>query len=583
MIVNHNNIQRWIFDYFEGNLSLHEQIELREFIKRNPEYKDDFEDWENVRLTEDTVPIYANAEALMVKESMLSRKVWAIAGVLILLLGSSLIYWSSSTWVSKSNNAVATPKVSPPLKSVDSDLAMGESSILSSLNGGSNNGETSWSNTNEMAAPSKSIILGEGSVQMVSTRIDKPFVNSTAETDMESNTPLNPIILKPFVNQMNRVDETENVNSARNGGVISSIVGLSDNLDHCSWMLINQLTIDSDYDCGELELIGNQEEKTEKDRKGVIKQLDRLFARKIGLTNLSDPIFINDGGNALNSNTALFGAMGSSRINLTYRNQWHGTGNASARYGVSYDQFVEQLQGGIGFDIEKLDYEKGMYSGYSAKFGYAPRFNLTRLVSLTVAAAFHVNQLEVNFDNYRYNSQVELTQGDVNDTYESGYVPRTNKILNKDLSMGVMLNTPFCYIGGSAEHLMEPGQNLFTSDMDENYTLKTKYSVQIGTDYKKNSASKLVFSPQLIFENQGGKSEFWASSSFRFNNLIAGTGVSTNKSVKGIVGIQSKNLRFMYSYDLTKSELLQQMKGSHEASIRVLFNSKKKKSPLAFL
>ena len=44
MIVNHNNIQRWIFDYFEGNLSLHEQIELREFIKRNPEYKDDFED-----------------------------------------------------------------------------------------------------------------------------------------------------------------------------------------------------------------------------------------------------------------------------------------------------------------------------------------------------------------------------------------------------------------------------------------------------------------------------------------------------------------------------------------------------------
>ncbi|HAE31258.1 MAG TPA: hypothetical protein DCF89_09090, partial [Flavobacteriales bacterium] len=67
MIVNHNNIQRWIFDYFEGNLSLHEQIELREFIKRNPEYKDDFEDWENVRLTKDTVPVYANAEALMVK------------------------------------------------------------------------------------------------------------------------------------------------------------------------------------------------------------------------------------------------------------------------------------------------------------------------------------------------------------------------------------------------------------------------------------------------------------------------------------------------------------------------------------
>ena len=107
--------------------------------------------------------------------------------------------------------------------------------------------------------------------------------------------------------------------------------------------------------------------------------------------------------------------------------------------------------------------------------------------------------------------------------------------------------------------------------------------MQIGTDYKKNAASKLAFSPQLIFENQGGKSELWASSSFRFNNLIAGTGISTDKSVKGILGIQGKNLRLMYSYDLTRSDLLMQTKGSHEASIRVLFNSKKTKSPLAFL
>ena len=58
-------------------------------------------------------------------------------------------------------------------------------------------------------------------------------------------------------------------------------MGLSDNLDHCSWMLINQLTIDSDYDCGE-RANRKSGRKDRKDRKGVIKQLDRLFARKIG-------------------------------------------------------------------------------------------------------------------------------------------------------------------------------------------------------------------------------------------------------------------------------------------------------------
>jgi type IX secretion system PorP/SprF family membrane protein len=298
---------------------------------------------------------------------------------------------------------------------------------------------------------------------------------------------------------------------------------------------------------------------------------------------LADPIFIKDKGDLLNVNPALIGCSGASRVNLEYRNQWNGTGNASSRFAFTYDRQVEQLHGGIGVGIEKLDYEKGMYSGYSAKLGYAPRFNISRVVSLSVAAAFVVNQLEVNFENYRYDSQVEFSKGDVYDTYEYGYVPRTDKIVYKDLSMGVMLNTPFCFIGGSAEHLTEPGQNLYTSDLGKENKLKRKYSVQIGTDYKKNSASKLAFSPQLIFENQGGKSELWASSSFRFNNLIAGTGISTNKSMKGILGIQGKNLRLMYSYDLTRSELLKQTKGSHEASLRVLFNSKKTKSPLAFL
>ena len=105
----------------------------------------------------------------------------------------------------------------------------------------------------------------------------------------------------------------------------------------------------------------------------------------------------------------------------------------------------------------------------------------------------------------------------------------------------------------------------------------------MGADYKKNASSKLVVSPQVIFENQAGKSELWLSSSFRFNNLIASSGVSTDKSVKGIVGIQGKHMRLMYSYDVTKSTVLDQSLGSHEASIRVFFNSKKNKSPLAFL
>ena len=69
MIVNHSNIQRWMFDYFEGNLSLHEQIELREFVKQNPEYGDDFEEWGKARLEQVSAPLFPHASTLLVKES----------------------------------------------------------------------------------------------------------------------------------------------------------------------------------------------------------------------------------------------------------------------------------------------------------------------------------------------------------------------------------------------------------------------------------------------------------------------------------------------------------------------------------
>jgi len=45
MIVSKNNLQKWLFDYFEGNLTPHEQVELRQFIRQNPEFQEEFDAW----------------------------------------------------------------------------------------------------------------------------------------------------------------------------------------------------------------------------------------------------------------------------------------------------------------------------------------------------------------------------------------------------------------------------------------------------------------------------------------------------------------------------------------------------------
>ena len=65
-----------------------------------------------------------------------------------------------------------------------------------------------------------------------------------------------------------------------------------------------------------------------------------------------------------------------------------------------------------------------MYKGYGAKIGYAPKIDFSRLVSLSLAATFEVNQLAVDFNSYKYDSQLEFDKGIVYDSYSSGYNPR---------------------------------------------------------------------------------------------------------------------------------------------------------------
>ena len=63
-IINSNNIEKWLFDYFEGNLSLHEKIELETYVANNPQYQEDFDSWEGAILPNHSA-IYTNADNLI--------------------------------------------------------------------------------------------------------------------------------------------------------------------------------------------------------------------------------------------------------------------------------------------------------------------------------------------------------------------------------------------------------------------------------------------------------------------------------------------------------------------------------------
>lgn len=68
--INDTNIDSWLFDYFENELSALEKAEVDTFIQKNPQFQDDFDAWNNARLSSDVPPLLSSEyKASLVRKS----------------------------------------------------------------------------------------------------------------------------------------------------------------------------------------------------------------------------------------------------------------------------------------------------------------------------------------------------------------------------------------------------------------------------------------------------------------------------------------------------------------------------------
>lgn len=542
MIVNHSNIEKWIFDYFEGNLSLHEQIELREFIRQNPVYALEIEAWEKTQLEEDDeVPVYAFSDSLMVAETTLLQRTWKYAaGVVLLLTGAYFSFFHSPSEFDQPQLALHND-ARPSLDSVSEYRDAIPSQHLST------NQHAYINLTANVVSPHSYVLTPHISYNETQDRSTSVVPDGTVSEDHFAVVPL--ASLKPAALKVD----------AAHPDFLSEAV-LMEN--------------------GSLAEHVSSQRKV--NRVPFFERIDRLFDKAVGIINLKDPTFINNTHDPMGVNPAVAGLTHSPRLDLGYRDNWHATDNNSKQIKATYRQKAEKLHGGVAVSAGYDRFENGMYQDVEVGVAYAPTLKIDRNTHLSAGVELSMSQKQVNFKHYRFNSRIERERGVVNQTYDAGYEVRADKILYKDLSVGALLNTSHFYLGASIDHVLEPSVNLYSETEDASTTQQRKYSVQLGTDYKKMTNAHLVVSPQMIFTQQGQRSEFWLGSAVRYKHLMGGISASNQKSVRGTLGIQDHTFRLSYSYDLTKSQITDQMHGSHEATVSIFLKNKQKGDQLTF-
>jgi type IX secretion system PorP/SprF family membrane protein len=292
-----------------------------------------------------------------------------------------------------------------------------------------------------------------------------------------------------------------------------------------------------------------------------------------------DPEFTQFYSNPIYLNPAFAGTARCPRFVMNYRNQWPAMSGNYVTTAASYDQHLETISGGLGLIVMNDRAGRGTLSTTSVSGIYSYQYAVSRKFS--VKAGFQATYFQKSLDWSR------LTFGDMIDPrkgfiYETQDQPRGGTVNNVDFSAGILGFSKKFYFGFAAHHLNEPNESLVVGLS----RLPMKLTAHAGAVLPLEKSARGVeasISPNILYRRQG-----------EFQQMNIGMYINKGPIVGGIwyrgilfteyrdafivtLGIQSDQVKFGYSYDVTVSDLTPATGGSHEISMTLNFDCRQKR------
>jgi type IX secretion system PorP/SprF family membrane protein len=288
-----------------------------------------------------------------------------------------------------------------------------------------------------------------------------------------------------------------------------------------------------------------------------------------------DPTFSQFFSNRLYLNPAFAGASQCPKLTLNYRNQWPGIDNSFVTYAASYDQNIDEINGGIGVQLMSDRAGEGVLNTTSAAFMYAYQFRVNRKFSIRAGFQATLVQKSIDVSNLRFGDMIDSRRGFV---YQSQEQVQNDRVFYPDFSFGVIGFSEKFYFGGAVHHLTAPDEG-FLDQAILPMRITGHFGAKIPLGIRKTDQS---WSPNIIFQSQGTSMELNAGNYFSKGPVVIGAWYRT--SIKGnrdaivmLLGLESDNIKVGYSYDFTVSQLNGQTGGSHEISMSYVFPCRPKK------
>lgn len=552
-MIGKENIEEKIFEYFEGDLSASEAKDLESFIEANPEYQGDFDAWKKSSVEADPVE-FKHMSDLLVEEKSSPKGwfKWASGGAFMLLLSFAsfgIFHKISSTdattveVLNEKENKNSAKEVLNSNSLITSQVETTQQNISSEISSASTDKqvvrEQLSSVVNTVAKKTNN------DVHSVSGAIDNKLISKNTKTTTS-------------IDQSSVVAGKEK--SGKSFSALMKEIGLVYNK--------------AEVCLAEARLASIFKEDFEYENPNKKKE-------NIVLMNLKDPYLNYNLGHTIEENASFAGNADGIRAELLYRSEWPNVTSESYESQIgSIDWYSKALKGGVGILLNRDMIGHGKLGSLSASLLYSPKFILGG-VSIEPSVKYTFNQKTINWDQVKSNDIKDPRNGVV---YAS--IPllpegvKSSEFIYHDFGFGMLVNAKKFYAGFQFDHINAPS---YKEDFfDQTITIPGKYSVQLGTDIKKNSKSEFTFSPSVNYVGYGNYKALWGNTQFSYKGFMAVTGAASNKDLMFSVGYTNSTVRLVYGFGLSKPksysglEMSDKYYDSHQISLRINLKPKRR-------
>ncbi len=589
-----SNIDLWLFERAEGNLSPEQLEQLDLFLLRNPELDVDRDMWEMAKVDKHT---YVYPEVASLERRRKPVAAFGLMAFFLLFAGTtSYLFWNGTSEVETTQQSIATQNIELKRELfkqinviqtegsrrqtnrktgyVGFDAASDQHAFALNLKDVASAKRNQVSARNVFLSPS---ITETSSIDEIAFTESHPIEN-TLLTDVaidNSNTELQDVA---GINAL-KVEATETTNTDE----ISTLITSEKKPEELITSEVTEIKTTSNDDpfggskwnpnrtrtnVAFTSLKSSYKKPSFKDRlNSFARNLDRMMSSPIALKNSREPLYHVPGLTSSDISFSSAGTLIATRVQTTSRVQWLGRENEQMTNQLSVDGYSSEIRGGWGLQLNHQWYKDGGIQVGQAALTYSPKISVSRFISVEPSVRVKMGNKQLNADQLSDVEMVELERGNEHAFYPNGGSPIGKNLWYKDLGLGMLVNTKWFFAGVQVDNLFKHKDNLYDNNWSDPRRAQNYFTATVGTDWMSRN-EKLKFSPYILYQKNERLSEAWAGASFSWNWLVIGAATSTNLEPAASLGIRFDHFSMLYNVDYTQSRMLSEKALSHQVTLR---------------